>query len=160
MAAAAVSEVVRTSLGPASRDKLIVRSNGEVVITNDGFKLLQEMKIQHPIGRLLVHLSKGQDEKIGDGTTSVVVLAGSLLSSSLPLIERGLHPSLIIQGFTTALELSLQHLEAISLSIQCPPLSSNHTDLIKLASTCLNSKFVSRDKERLAKMCVDAGMCD
>jgi chaperonin GroEL (HSP60 family) len=103
-----IASVISTSLGPTSHDKLIIRDSGEVFVTNDGFKILKEMKIEHPVvhkklltskGKMLVSLSEGQDSKSGDGTTSVVVLATSMLEKALKLVEEGIHPHAIIQAF-------------------------------------------------------------
>lgn len=103
LAAKAISDVVRTSLGPRGMDKMIQDSKGEVLITNDGATILKQMEVVHPTAKMLVEISKAQDIEAGDGTTSVVVIAGSLLKASQDLLQKGIHPSAISDGFQTAL---------------------------------------------------------
>jgi T-complex protein 1 subunit delta len=103
IAARAVSDVVRTSLGPRGMDKMIQDSKGHVLITNDGATILKQMEVIHPTARMLVEISKAQDIEAGDGTTSVVVIAGALLRACQDLIEKGIHPSAISEGFAVAL---------------------------------------------------------
>eukprot|EP00026_Physarum_polycephalum_P006128 Phypoly_transcript_06169.p1 GENE.Phypoly_transcript_06169~~Phypoly_transcript_06169.p1 ORF type:complete len:577 (+),score=106.79 Phypoly_transcript_06169:35-1765(+) len=115
LAAIAVSEVVRTSLGPHARNKLLVDDTGHVTSSNDGHTVLQGLPVEHPIGELIVQLSSGQDDAIGDGTTSVVVVFGALCSKALYLINKGVHPSVIIDGYQKACEYALSELSKISL---------------------------------------------
>lgn len=149
-----LSDIVRTSLGPMARDKLIVKANGELLITNDGRTLLEEMQIKHPIGRLLVNLSKNQDANVGDGTTSVVVFCGRLCSEALKLRQKGYHPLEIINGYKIALKHALIELR----NLQIVEYKKEHfkKELCRAAKTSLNSKMVNRDRDRLAQLCVDA----
>lgn len=99
IAAKAVSDVVRTSLGPRGMDKMIQNSKGKVLITNDGATILKQIDVVHPTAKMLVEISKSQDIEAGDGTTSVVVIAGALLNACQLLLEKGIHPTQISQGF-------------------------------------------------------------
>merc|ERR1719321_1159163 len=92
LAAKAVAETIRTSMGPKGMDKMVVGPDGDVVVTNDGATILEKMDVDHQIAKLLVELSKSQDNEIGDGTTGVVVMAGSMLSQAMQLLDKGIHP--------------------------------------------------------------------
>ncbi|KAL4719452.1 hypothetical protein ACJJTC_016406, partial [Scirpophaga incertulas] len=107
-AAKAVSDAIRTSLGPRGMDKMIQAANGEVTITNDGATILKQMSVIHPAAKMLVELSRAQDIEAGDGTTSVVVIAGALLDAAEKLLQKGIHPTVISDGFQNALQLALQ----------------------------------------------------
>ena len=113
MAARGVASVLKSSLGPKGMDKMLVSPDGEPLITNDGATIVEKMDIEHPIARLMVELSKSQDNEIGDGTTGVVILAGALLEQALLLIEKGIHPLTISEGFDKACEKVLQILDSI-----------------------------------------------
>ncbi|CAG2122664.1 unnamed protein product, partial [Medioppia subpectinata] len=102
IAAKAVSDSIRTSLGPKGMDKMIQSANGDVTITNDGATILKQMQVTHPAAKMLVELSKAQDIEAGDGTTTVVVIAGSLLDASQKLLLKGLHPTRISDAFQSA----------------------------------------------------------
>lgn len=104
MAAKAVAEAVRTTLGPKGMDKMLVDSMGDVVITNDGATILKEMDIEHPAAKMVVEVAKTQDEEVGDGTTSAAVVAGQLLSKAEDLIEQEIHPTIIAAGYRLAAE--------------------------------------------------------
>src|SRR6056297_1513448 len=117
MAARSVSQILRTSFGPKGMDKMLVNSDGDVTISNDGATILQKMDVEHQVARLLVELSQSQDEEIGDGTTGVVVLAGALLEQAEKLLDRGLHPVRMAEGFEKACQLAMAHLETIADSV-------------------------------------------
>jgi len=102
LAAKAVCSTLRTSLGPKGMDKMLQSPDGDVCITNDGATILEQMKVENQIGKLLVELSKSQDDEIGDGTTGVVVLAGALLEMAEPLLDRGIHPMRVAEGYDKA----------------------------------------------------------
>lgn len=110
-AAKAVADCIRTSLGPRGMDKMIKDSRGEILITNDGATILQKMDVVHPTAKMLVEISKAQDVEAGDGTTSVVILAGALLKAAESLLEKGIHPNIISEGFQAALDFSLNTIE-------------------------------------------------
>ncbi len=102
MAARAVAEAVRTTLGPKGMDKMLVDSMGDVVITNDGATILKEMDIEHPAAKMMVEVAKTQDDEVGDGTTTAVVLAGELLKKAEALLEQDIHPTVIASGYRHA----------------------------------------------------------
>ena len=102
MAARTVCNVLRSSLGPKGMDKMLVSRDGDVTITNDGATIVQKMEVQNQIARLIVELSQSQDDEIGDGTTGVVVLAGALLEMAEPLLDRGIHPMRVAEGYDKA----------------------------------------------------------
>jgi T-complex protein 1 subunit delta len=133
-------------------DKMITSSTGEVIITNDGATILAKMDVTHPAAKMLVDLSKAQDVEAGDGTTSVVILAGSLLSAALNLLEKGIHPSVISESWLTVQKVVHSMLEQIAI----PADLSNREALIQSATTALNSKVISSNSITLAPLAVDA----
>lgn len=151
-AAKAVSDAVRTSLGPKGMDKMIQTSNGEVVITNDGATILKHMAVMHPAARMLVELSQAQDVEAGDGTTSVVVVAGSLLGAAEKMLNKGIHPTIIAESFQKAAIKAVEYLTDISTPVEL----SDRESLLRAASTSLNSKIVSQYSSVLAPIAVDA----
>ena len=151
-AAKAVADSVRTSLGPKGMDKMIQDEKGDVTITNDGATILKQMKVLHPAARMLVELSKAQDIEAGDGTTSVVVIAGSLLSAASKLLGRGIHPTIISESFQSCAEKAVEVLTKMSKPIEL----TDRGTLLKSACTSLNSKVVSQYSGILGPMSVDA----
>jgi T-complex protein 1 subunit delta len=135
-AAKSVSDAIRTSLGPRGMDKMIQSESGDVTITNDGATILKQMQVLHPVARMLVELSKAQDIEAGDGTTSVVVLAGSLLSVSQKLLNRGIHPTMISESFGKAADKAVEILTGMSI----PLALTDRQSLLKSANTSLSSK--------------------
>jgi len=154
LAAKAVAETIRTSLGPKGMDKMVVGPDGDVLVTNDGATILEKMDVQHEIAKLLVDLSKSQDAEIGDGTTGVVIMAGSMLEQSMGLIEKGIHPLRIAYGYERACDVAVKRVEEIAKQIDFE--ANDKAALKKAASTALGSKVVSSRKEELAKISVDA----
>ena len=152
MAAAAVADAIRTSLGPRGADKLIQSGKGENLITNDGNTMLKSMSVMHPSAKMLVSASQAQDTEAGDGTTSVVVLAGSLLRAADRLLDKGIHPTLISEAFQRAAAEAVKVLESMSIPIKL----DDHATLLQAAETSLSSKIVSQYKDLLAPMAVDA----
>lgn len=148
----AVSDAIRTSLGPRGMDKMIKSGSGEVTITNDGATILKEMKVHHPAAKMMVELAKAQDIEAGDGTTTVVVIAGSLLDQAAKLLEKGLHPSIISDAFGRAAQECFKILEGMGTPLKL----TDRESLIKSASTALNSKVVSQYSQILSPLCVDA----
>lgn len=144
--------MVRTSLGPKGMDKMVVSKSGEVIITNDGATILARMEVAHPAAKMLVDLAKSQDTEAGDGTTSVTVLCGAMLEAAQRLLEKGIHPTLISDAFLTAEKKAEQYIEAISVPVDL----TDRAELIKVASTSLNSKVVSANASVLAPIAVDA----
>merc|ERR1711988_1263665 len=151
-----VCNILRTSLGPKGMDKMLQSPDGDVCITNDGATILEQMKVENQIGKLLVELSKSQDDEIGDGTTGVVVMAGALLEKAEALLERGIHPIRIADGFEKACQIAVSHLEAISDTFEYS--QENKGPLIKTAMTTLSSKIVNRCHQPMAEIAVDAVM--
>merc|ERR1711988_1400696 len=141
-----------TSLGPRGMDKMIQSGSGEVIITNDGATILKQMELTHPTAKMLADLSKSQDIEAGDGTTSVTVIAGSLLSQLQQLLEKGIHPSVISDSFLKASKQAEKILESISTPVDL----ADRDALIKAASTSLNSKVVSQNSGLLAPIAADA----
>uniref|UniRef100_A0A6S9KYX5 T-complex protein 1 subunit delta n=1 Tax=Heterosigma akashiwo TaxID=2829 RepID=A0A6S9KYX5_HETAK len=152
IAAKAVADAIRTSLGPRGMDKMIQRGDGEVLITNDGATILTEMKVFHPTAQMLVELSKSQDIEAGDGTTSVCVLAGSLLNCCQDLLAKGIHPMAIADSFNAA------HAQAeVILKEMAQPVDlANKEMLVDAVATCLSSKVVHQNSDLLSPMAVDA----
>mmetsp|Transcript_6126 Transcript_6126/g.11305 ORF Transcript_6126/g.11305 Transcript_6126/m.11305 type:complete len:548 (+) Transcript_6126:71-1714(+) len=154
LAARSVAQILRSSLGPRGMDKILVSGDGDVTVTNDGATILQKMDVTHEIGKLLVELSKSQDDEIGDGTTGVVVMAGALLEEAEKLLDKGIHPIRIAQGFEDACQIAVDHLESISDTV---PWNEKKLDaLYETASTTLGSKIISRFNKQMAKIAVDA----
>lgn len=151
-AAKALSDAIRTSLGPKGMDKMIQNAKGEVAITNDGATILDQMKVMHPAAKMLVELSKAQDVEAGDGTTSVVVMAGSLLEASDRLLKKGLHPTTISEAFQKAAAKSVEVLTSIAKPVDL----SDRDKLLQAANTSLNSKIVSQHSSELSPIAVDA----
>ncbi|RAO69855.1 uncharacterized protein BHQ10_005867 [Talaromyces amestolkiae] len=154
VAAKTVANIVKTSLGPRGLDKILISPDGDITVTNDGATILGQMEISNNVAKLLVELSKSQDDEIGDGTTGVVVLAAALLEQASELIDKGIHPIRIADGYDEACEIAIAELDNISDEIT---FSTNNTDnLMKVAKTSLGSKIVSKSHEQFAKIAVDA----
>lgn len=153
IAAKGVADAIRTSLGPRGMDKMIQDGKGEVTITNDGATILKQMNVTHPAAKMLVELSKAQDTEAGDGTTSVVVLAGSLLEAAEKLLQKGLHPTQIAEGFRSAGNAAV----VMVRKELATPLDINDIQMVqKCASTSLNSKVVSQQSSLLAPIAQEA----
>jgi T-complex protein 1 subunit epsilon len=174
LAARSVSSLLRTSLGPKGlyltfifplllyhkffsikgMDKMLVSSDGDVTITNDGATILQKMEVEHQVAKLMVDLSQSQDNEIGDGTTGVVVLAGALLEQAEKLLDRGLHPVRIAEGFEQAADVALKHLASIGDRVEFS--KDNTVPLVDTAMTTLSSKIINVYKRKMAQIAVDA----
>ncbi|XP_008283200.1 T-complex protein 1 subunit delta [Stegastes partitus] len=153
-AAKAVADAIRTSLGPKGMDKMIQDEKGDVTITNDGATILKQMQVLHPAAKMLVELSKAQDIEAGDGTTSVVVIAGALLDACSKSRRSGIHPTTISESFQKAVDKGVEVLTAMSRPVQL----SDRETLLNSATTSLCSKVVSQYSSLLAPMSVDAVM--
>jgi len=152
----AVVDVVRTTLGPRGMDKLIHDDKGGVTISNDGATIMRLLQIVHPAAVTLVQISMSQDAEVGDGTTSVVLLAGEFLREAKPYIEEGVHPQVIIKAFRQASKLAINRLNELAVHLDTESPEKRRDMLEKSAATSLNSKLVSGHKEFFAKMVVDA----
>jgi T-complex protein 1 subunit epsilon len=153
-AARTLSRTLTTSLGPKGMDKMLQSQDGDVTVTNDGATILKEMDVENKVAKLMVELAQSQDDEIGDGTTGVVVLAGALLEQALILLDRGIHPTKISEGFDKACEVCLERLEQISQKIEFN--ENSYEDLVKAAMTTLSSKVVNRYSRQLAEICIKA----
>ncbi len=151
-AAEVVAETVKSSLGPKGMDKMLVASYGDVTITNDGATILKEMDIQHPAAKMMVEVSKTTDAEVGDGTTSVVVLAGKLLEKAEDLIDQNIHSTIIVDGYKAATDKALEFLNEIALPVK----PENREMLKKVAMTTMSTKLISENKEQLADIAIDA----
>jgi T-complex protein 1 subunit epsilon len=156
MAAKAVAGTLRTSLGPKGLDKLMQSPDGDITITNDGATILKLMDVDHQIAKLMVQLSQSQDDEIGDGTTGVVVLCGALLEQAEFLIDKGIHPIRIADGFEMAAACAVKHLDTIADTFTIDP--KDTTNLVRTAKTTLGSKIVNKCHDQMAKIAVDAVM--
>jgi thermosome len=152
MVAKVIAETMRTSLGPRGMDKMLVDSFGDIVITNDGATILKEMDVEHPVAKMLVEVAKAQDEEVGDGTTTAVVLAGELLARAEELIEKEVHPSIVIEGYRKAAREAIKILDNIAVPVD----PTKKDELAKIARTALVSKLVGEYADFISKLVVDA----
>ena len=151
-AAKLVAEVVKSSLGPRGMDKMLVDSLGDVTITNDGATILKEIDVQHPAAKMVVEVAKSVDNEVGDGTTSSVIFTGALLEKAEELIDKNVHPSVIVDGYTAASIEALKVLDKIAIKVK----TDDRDLLAKIANTSMYSKLVSEDSPVLSKIVVDA----
>lgn len=151
-AAKATADVVRTCLGPQAMLKMILDSMGTLVITNDGNSILREIDVAHPAAKSIIELARGQDEEVGDGTTTVVVLAGEILSVLEKPLRDGIHPHVIISGLRRALDDALAHLESIKKPID----NSNDQEMLSIIKAAIGTKFLSKWSDLIAKLALDA----
>lgn len=152
IAAKAVADAIRTSLGPRGMDKMICKPKGDVVITNDGATILKQMDLKHPTAKMLVDLAHAQDVEAGDGTTTVAIICGALLSACQKLLEKNIHPTTIEEGFQKASKYAIQALRDIAIKVDL----SDREALLHSAKTSLSSKVVSQYSSLLAPIAVDA----
>ena len=151
-AAKIIAEIVQTSLGPRGMDKMLVDSLGDVTITNDGATILKEIDVQHPAAKMLVEIAKTTDNEVGDGTTSAVVLAGSLLENAESLLTQDVHPTIIVDGYRKAAKKAKQYLQDIAETVT----ANDKPTLLKIAKTAMQTKLVSKDSGYLAELVVKA----
>ncbi len=151
-AAKAVADTVRTTLGPKGMDKMLVDSIGDVVITNDGVTILDEMEIEHPAAKMMVEIAKVQEDEVGDGTTTAVVLGGELLKSAEALLDKNIHPTVIAKGYKMASERA----QIILNELSKPILLKDTDSLKKIAMTAMTGKNVEIAREKLADIALSA----
>src|SRR5919205_4503154 len=151
-AAKTIAEVVKTSFGPRGMDKMLVNSIGDVTITNDGATILKEIDVEHPAAKMIVEVAKSVDNEVGDGTTSSVVLAGSLIEKAEELVDKDIHPTVIINGYQKALEKAREILKQVSTKVN----PQDRAFLNKIARTSMASKLVSADSQKLSDIVIDA----
>eukprot|EP00277_Geminigera_cryophila_P003415 CAMPEP_0179433808 /NCGR_PEP_ID=MMETSP0799-20121207/18149_1 /TAXON_ID=46947 /ORGANISM="Geminigera cryophila, Strain CCMP2564" /LENGTH=561 /DNA_ID=CAMNT_0021212011 /DNA_START=155 /DNA_END=1840 /DNA_ORIENTATION=+ len=151
-AAKAVADIIRTTLGPRSMLKMLLDPMGGIVMTNDGHAILREIDVKHPAAKSMIELSRAQDEEVGDGTTSVIILAGEMLHVAEPLLDRKIHPTVITQAFFLSLKSALVHAENMSF-----PVDLNDRDsLTKIISTCVGTKYTNRFGKLMIDLALDA----
>jgi len=151
-AAKLVADLVKSSLGPRGLDKMLVDPLGDVTITNDGATILKEIDVQHPAAKMMVEIAKTIDNEVGDGTTSAVVFAGSLLDKAQELLKKDVHSSVIVEGYREASAKTLEILSEISMKIQ----PDDKESLLKVCKTSMQSKLISEDSGPISKLIVDA----
>ena len=154
----AVADVVRTTLGPRGMDKLI-HDGGAATISNDGAEIVKLLDIVHPAAKSMVDIARSQDAQVGDGTTTVVLLAAEFLKQSKSFIEEGMHPMVIIRGYRRACAMAVAKIREMQVEIADDSLATKRDMLEKCAKTALNSKLIARNKDFFAKMIVDAVLC-
>src|SRR5512136_526194 len=152
MAARIVGEVLKTTLGPRGMDKMLIDSLGDITITNDGATILNEVEVEHPAAKMMVEIAKTQDDMVGDGTTTAVVLAGELLKKAEELLEQNIHPTIIVSGYRKA---ALKAVEVIN-NVALPVEIDDRPTLKKVAITSMSSKAIGPAKDHLADMAIDA----
>jgi len=153
-AAKLISEVLRTSLGPRGMDKMLVDGLGDVTITNDGATILKEIDVQHPAAKMMVEISKATDNEVGDGTSSVVVLAGALIEKAEELITKDVHPTIIVDGYRKSALKSIEFYNNLARKID----GGDKSELIKVAKTSMQTKLVSRESSELAELVVNGAL--
>ena len=152
MAAQVISEVLKTTLGPRGMDKMLIDGLGDITITNDGATVLNEIDVQHPAAKMMIEVAKTQDDEVGDGTTTSVILAGEILKEAGELMDENVHPSIIIGGYQKAAKVALETLEKLSLKVDL----DDRETLMKLANTSMRSKTVSSARDHLSGIVIDA----
>jgi len=152
MAARVIAEAVRTTLGPRGMDKMLVDSLGDITITNDGAAILKEIEVEHPAAKMMVEVAKTQDDMVGDGTTTAVVLAGELLKKAEELLDQNIHPTVIVSGYRKAAQKAAEILEKISMTVDV----NDRETLKKVAVTSMGSKAVGTAREHLAEIAIEA----
>lgn len=153
-AAKTIAEIVRSSLGPRGMDKMLVSSIGDITITNDGATILKEIDVEHPAAKMMVEISKATDSEVGDGTTSTVVLAGSLIEKAEELINKQVHPTVVVDGFKKASQKSIDILREIAVKVS----PQDRDFLNKIARISMASKMVSANSQHLSSIVVDAAL--
>jgi len=157
-ACSAIVDAIRTTLGPRGMDKLIVDARGKATISNDGATIMKLLDVVHPAAKTLVDIAKSQDAEVGDGTTSVVILAGEFLKQCKPFVEEGIHPRIIIRAFRKATKLALDRMTELAVKINRDNIEDYRSLLVKCAATSMSSKLIHGQKEYFSNMVVDAVM--
>ncbi|KXZ47618.1 hypothetical protein GPECTOR_34g777 [Gonium pectorale] len=154
-AAKAVADIIRTTLGPRSMLKMLLDPNGGIVLTNDGHAILREIDVSHPAAKSMIQLSRTQDEEVGDGTTSVIILAGEMLHMAEPFLEKNIHPTVIVRGFARALEDSIKIIDELAFPID----TENREQMLNVVNSCIGTKFTHRFGSLMAELALDAVRC-
>ena len=153
-AAKLIAQVIRSSLGPRGMDKMLVGSTGDITITNDGATILKELDVEHPVAKMMVEVAKAVDNEAGDGTKSVVVLAGSLIENAEELFNKDVHPTIVVEGYREASKKAIEFLKKISIEID----PKDKAFLNKIALTSMASKLVTANSQVLSGIVIDAAL--
>ncbi|MGA8842975.1 MAG: thermosome subunit beta, partial [Nitrososphaeraceae archaeon] len=153
-AAKLIAQVIRSSLGPRGMDKMLVGSTGDITITNDGATILKEIDVEHPVAKMMVEVAKAVDNEAGDGTKSVVVLAGSLIENAEELFNKDVHPTIVVEGYREASKKAIEFLKKISIEID----PKDKAFLNKIALTSMASKLVTANSQVLSGIVIDAAL--
>jgi len=152
MAARVIGEVLKTTLGPRGMDKMLIDSLGDITITNDGAAILNEIDVEHPAAKMMVEIAKTQDDMVGDGTTTSVVLASELLKKAEELIDQGIHPTILVSGYRKAAQKAVETINKMAVPVDI----NDRKTLLKIALTSMSSKAVGGAREHLAEIAIDA----
>jgi len=150
LAAKIIADIVRTTLGPKGMDKMLVDATGNIIVTNDGVTILEEMEIDHPVAKMIVEIAKTQESEVGDGTTTAAILGGEFLQKAESLLDRKIHPTTIVKGYRLAAEKSIEILNELSINVE------NKQILKQIAKTAMTGKGAEGHKEKLADLLVEA----
>ena len=153
-AAKVIGEVLKTTLGPRGMDKMLIDGLGDITITNDGAAILDEIDVEHPAAKMMVEIAKTQDEMVGDGTTTTVVLASELLKKAEELLDQSIHPIMIVSGYRKAAQKAIDIVEKVSIPVDI----TDRTTLLKIALTSMGSKAVGGAREHLSEISIDSVM--
>ena len=148
----AVADIVRTTLGPRAMLKMLLDANGGIVLTNDGNAILREIDVSHPAAKSIIDLSRTQDEEVGDGTTSVIILAGEMLAMAEPFLERNLHPTVIIRGYMRALEDAVKIVDGLSFPVDI----NDDAQMQNIVNSCIGTKFTQRFGNLISDLAINA----
>jgi thermosome len=152
MAARIIGEVLKTTLGPRGMDKMLIDSLGDITITNDGAAILDEMDVEHPAAKMMVEIAKTQDDMVGDGTTTAVVLASELLKKAEELLDQNIHPTILVSGYRKAAQKAIETINKVAVPVDI----NDRKTLLKVALTSMGSKAVGVAREHLAEISIDA----
>ncbi|KAK9862284.1 hypothetical protein WJX84_000700 [Apatococcus fuscideae] len=152
MAAKAVADIIRTTLGPRAMLKMLLDASGGIILTNDGNAILREIDVSHPAAKSMIELSRTQDEEVGDGTTSVIILAGEMLQMAEPHLGKGLHPTVICRGYVKALEEAVKLLDGLAFKIDI----EKREEMLKIINSTIGTKFTQRFGNLMAELSLDA----
>ena len=152
MAARVIGEVLKTTLGPRGMDKMLIDSLGDITITNDGAAILKEIDVEHPAAKMMVEISKTQDDMVGDGTTTAVVLAGELLKKAEELLDQNIHPTILVSGYRKATQKAIEVINKVAVNVDI----KDRKTLLKVALTSISGKAVGAAREHLAEIAIDA----
>ena len=152
MAARVIGEVLKTTLGPRGMDKMLIDSLGDITITNDGAAILNEIDVEHPAAKMMVEIAKTQDDMVGDGTTTTVILAGELLKKAEELLDQNIHPTILVSGYRKAAQKAIETISKIAVTVNI----DDRKTLLKVALTSMSGKAVGAAKEHFAEIAIDA----